>query len=79
MSISLTYRIDPATRFLIEDKDGIETVITDLGGDHELTKIYIGLALDLWAPQHIGFSDLIEKEKNKGLIAWEYFLKQQIN
>lgn len=78
MSISLTYRIDPATRFLIEDKDGVETVITDLRGSHHLTKIYLRLALDLWAPQHIGFSDLIEKEKDKGFKSWEYFLKELI-
>ena len=55
-----------------------KTVIEDLGGNHDLTRIYIKLALQIWKPEDIGFSDLIEKEKNKGFTAWEFFLKEHI-
>ena len=71
-----TYYIDRATRFLINDKGDHEIVITDLGGNHDLTKIYIDLALKIWKPENIGFSDLIEKEKEKGFTSWYFFLKQ---
>ena len=74
--MTTTYSIDKATRFLIEGKDGNERVITDLGGNHDLTRIYIRLALQIWEPNQIGFSDLIEKEKTKGFKTWEYFLEQ---
>ena len=70
------YSIDETTRFLIEDKDGNERVITDLGGNHDLTRTYIRLALQIWKPEQIGFSDLIEKEKNKGFKTWEFYLEQ---
>ena len=43
-----------------------------------LIKIYIDLALKIWKPEEIGFSDLIEKEKDKGFTSWEFFLKQAI-
>ena len=75
MSSYTSYSIDETTRFLIEDKDGNERVITDLGGNHDLTRTYIRLALQIWKPEQIGFSDLIEKEKNKGHTAWKKFLK----
>ena len=76
MSSYTSYSIDETTRFLIEDKDGNERVITDLGGNHDLTRTYIRLALQIWKPEQIGFSDLIEKEKNKGFKTWEYFLEE---
>ena len=76
MSSYTSYSIDETTRFLIEDKDGNEKVITDLGGNHDLTRTYIRLALQIWKPEQIGFSDLIEKEKNKGFKTWEFFLEQ---
>ena len=79
MSSYTSYSIDKTTRYLIIDKDGNERVITDLGGSHDLIKIYIDLALKIWKPEEIGFSDLIEKEKNKGFTAWEFFLKQHID
>ena len=63
MSSYTSYSIDETTRFLIEDKDGNERVITDLGGNHDLTRTYIRLALQIWKPEQIGFSDLIEKHK----------------
>ena len=55
-----------------------KTVIEDLGGNHDLTRIYINLAVQIWEPEEIGFSDLIEKEKNKGFTTWEFFLKQHV-
>jgi hypothetical protein len=73
-----TYHIDQATRFLINDKGDHEIVIHDLGGNHDLIKIYIDLALKIWKPKEIGFSDLIEKEKDKGFTSWKFFLKQAI-
>ncbi len=76
MSSYTSYSIDETTRFLIEDKDGNERVITDLGGNHDLTRTYIRLALQIWKPEQIGFSDLIEKEKNKGFKTWEFYLEQ---
>ena len=83
MSSITTYSIDKATRFLIKkvehDADTVwteETVIEDLGGNHDLTRIYINLAVQMWNPENIGFYDLIEKEKNKGFTTWEFFLKQ---
>lgn len=79
MSSYTSYSIDKTTRYLIIDKDGNERVITDLGGNHDLIKIYIDLALKIWKPEEIGFSDLIEKEKNKGFTSWEFFLKQHID
>ena len=86
MSSITTYSIDKATRFLIKeveyDTDTVwteKTVIEDLGGNHELTEIYIKLAVQIWKPEEIGFSDLIEKEKNKGFTTWEFFLKQHID
>jgi hypothetical protein len=78
MSSYTSYSIDKTTRYLIIDKDGNERVITDLGGNHDLIKIYIDLALKIWKPEEIGFSDLIEKEKDKGFTSWEFFLKQAI-
>lgn len=78
MSSYISYHIDKATRFLIKEKDGYETVITDLGGNHDLTKTYIELALKIWDPQELGHSDLLEKEKAKGFTTWEYFLNQAI-
>ena len=92
MSIVTSYHIDQATGFLVKEvrevtdevrypTDSIwteETVYEDLGGNHDLTKIYIDLALRLWKPEEIGFSDLIEKEKDKGFTSWELFLKQAI-
>ena len=79
MSSYTSYSIDKTTRYLIIDKDGNERVITDLGGNHDLIKIYIDLALKIWKPEEIGFSDLIEKEKDKGFTSWEFFLKQHID
>ena len=76
MSTYTSHSIDKTTRFLIEDKDGNERVITALGGNHDLIKIYIQLALEIWEPDTIGFSDLIEKEKNKGRHSWEFYLKE---
>jgi len=83
MSSITTYSIDKDTRFLIKeveyDTDTVwteTTVIEDLGGSYDLTEIYIKLALQIWKPEEIGFSDLIEKEKNKGFTTWEFFLKQ---
>ncbi len=73
-----TYHIDQTTRFLVNTKNGYEIVIHDLGGSHDLTKIYIDLALKLWKPEEIGFSDLIEKERNKGFTSWEGILKLAI-
>ena len=85
MSSITTYSIDKDTRFLIKeveyDTDTVwteTTVIEDLGGSYDLTEIYIKLALQIWKPEEIGFSDLIEKEKNKGFTAWEFFLKQHV-
>ena len=85
MSSITTYSIDKATRFLIKeveyDADTVwteKTVIEDLGGNHDLTRIYINLAVQIWKPEEIGFSDLIEKGKNKGFTAWEFFLKQHV-
>jgi len=83
MSSITTYSIDKDTRFLIKeveyDTDTVwteTTVIEDLGGSYDLTEIYIQLALEIWKPEEIGFSDLIEKEKNKGFTIWEFYLKQ---
>ena len=83
MSSITTYSIDKDTRFLIKeveyDTDTVwteTTVIEDLGGSYDLIDIYIKLALQIWKPEEIGFSDLIEKEKNKGLTIWEFYLKQ---
>ena len=92
MSIVTSYHIDQATRFLVKEvrevtdevrypTDSIwteTTVYEDLGGSHDLTKIYIDLALRLWKPEEIGFSDLIEKERNKGFTSWEGILKLAI-
>ena len=82
MSSITSYSIDKDTRFLIKeveyDTDTVwteTTVIEDLGGSYDLTEIYIKLALQIWEPEQIGFSDLIEKEKNKGLTARKDFLK----
>ena len=67
MSSITTYSIDKDTRFLIKeveyDTDTVwteTTVIEDLGGSYDLTEIYIKLALQIWKPEEIGFSDLIE-------------------
>jgi len=76
MSSYTSYSIDKTTRFLIKEVDGNESVITDLGGNHDLIKIYIRLALEIWEPNTVGFSDLIEKEKNKGHHSWKFFLEQ---
>ena len=54
MSSYTSYSIDETTRFLVEDKDGNERVITDLGGNHDLTRTYIRLALQIWKPEQIG-------------------------
>ena len=40
MSTYTSHSIDKTTRFLIEDKDGNERVITDLGGNHDLGARY---------------------------------------
>ena len=83
MSSITTYSIDKDTRFLLKeveyDTDTVwteTTVIEDLGGSYDLTEIYIKLALEIWKPEEIGFSDLIEKEKNKGFTTWEFYLEQ---
>ena len=52
-----TYHIDQTTRFLVKNKGEYEIVIHDLGGKHDLIKIYIDLALEIWKPEEIGFSD----------------------
>ena len=83
MSSITTYSIDKETRFLIKeveyDTETVwteTTVIEDLGGSYDLIDIYIKLALQIWEPEQIGFSDLIEKEKNKGFKTWEFYLEQ---
>lgn len=78
MSSYSSYYIDKATRFLIHETDNTETVITDLKGSHELTKIYCDLAVKMWTPDtwKIGVDDLLEKEKLKGFVSWKTFLKK---
>ena len=71
------YKIDTNTRFFIKNPNTPnEIIITDLGGNHDLTRTYIKLAQKIWDKSQIGMSDLIEKEKNKGFKTWEFYLEQ---
>lgn len=72
------YKIDTNTRFLIKNPNTPnEIIITDLGGNHDLTRTYIKLALKIWDKSQIGMSDLIEKEANKGFQTWKSILTQE--
>lgn len=77
MSSYTSYSIDQGTRFLIEDNNGVERVITDLGGRHDLTRIYIRLASDLWGTDSLGKGDLLEIEMERGFQSLYTFIDQE--